>query len=207
MAKFAMIISKCSDLKSVKAFQKKYSEKNLKKNFKCESVFLFDRNVSSWDLFEHKFEIKERTFEKLSWTLLSADKDALLENLYEYVNYSTRKFFIFSDDAMQSMFSFDCLSDDVHVTAFELDQYSAEDLAEKLDDFSSIEYRVGQLNEAKDLYSSLSSIAEEFDLDILYRSAEDDVDEALNQAEEDFENLKSDIQRIINSSWTSEVMI
>jgi len=130
-----------------------------------------------------------------------------LENLYEYVNYSTRKFFIFSDDAMQSMFSFDCLSDDVHVTAFELDQYSAEDLAEKLDDFSSIEYRVGQLNEAKDLYSSLSSIAEEFDLDILYRSAEDDVDEALNQAEEDFENLKSDIQRIINSSWTSEVMI
>ena len=205
MAKFAMIISKRSDSKSVKAFHRKYSEKNLKKNFKCKSVALFDRNIDSWDVFEANFEINEETLEKLSWLLLSADKDALIE--YEYVNYSTRKFFIFSDDAMQSMFSFDCLSDDVYIAVFELDQDSAEELAEKLDDFSSVEQRVEQLNEAQDLHSSLSSIAEDCHLNIFYRSAEDEISEALSDAEQDFENLKSDIQGIINSSWNSEVMI
>lgn len=205
MAKFAMIISKCSDLKAVKAFQKKYSEKNIKKNFKCKEATVFDRNVNSWEDLEKNFKIKERTFEKLSWHLLFADKDALID--CEYVNYSTRKFFIFSDDVMQSMFSSEFFSDDVYVAAFELDQDSAEELAEKLDDFSSVENRIEQLNEAQDLYSSLSSIAEECDLNILYRSAEDEISEALRDAEQDFENLKSDIQGIINSSWNSEVMI
>ena len=205
MAKFAMIISKCSDLKAVKAFQKNYSEKNIKKNFKCKEATVFDRNVNSWEDLEKNFKIKERTFEKLSWHLLFADKDALID--CEYVNYSTRKFFIFSDDVMQSMFSSEFFSDDVYVAAFELDQDSAEELAEKLDDFSSVEHRVEQLNEAQDLYSSLSSIAEDCHLNIFYRSAEDEISEALSDAEQDFENLKSDIQGIINSSWNSEVMI
>jgi len=205
MAKFAMIISKCFDLKSVKAFQKKFSEKNLKKNFKCNSVTLFDRNVYSWDVLETNFKIKEETFEKLSWLLLSADKDALIE--YERVNYSTRKFFIFSDDAMNSLFSFDCLIGDVYVATFELDQNSADELVEKLDRVSDIEDKVRQLNEAQDLYSSLSNIANECQLNIFFRSAEDDIDEALHDAEEEFENLKSDIQSAINSSWTSEAMI
>ena len=205
MAKFAMIISKCTDSKSIKAFQKKFSEKNLKKNFKCDSVTLFDKNVNSWDLFETNFKIKEETFQKLSWLLLSADKDVLIE--YESVNYSTRKFFIFSDDAMQSIFNFDCLSDDVYIAAFELDQDSADELIEKLDDFSDVEYRVGQLNEAQDLYVSLSNIASECGLNIFYRNAENDVDEALIDAETDFENIKSNIQGMINSSWTTEVKI
>jgi hypothetical protein len=205
MAKFAMIISKNYDLKSVKAFQKKYSEKNLKKNFKCNSVTLFDRNVNSWDVFEANFEIKEKTFEKLSWLLLSADKDALIE--YEHVNYSTRKFFIFSDDAIQSIFSFDCLSDDVYISSFELDQDSADELTDKLDEFSDIEHRIEQLNEAQELYSSLTEIADECDLNILFSNAEDDIYEALHDAETEFENLKSEIQTIVNSSWTSEVMI
>ncbi len=205
MAKFVMVISKNYDLKSVKAFQKKYCEKNLKKNFKCDSVTLFDRNVNSWDVFKTKFKIKEQTFEKLSWLLLSADKDALIE--YEQVNYSTRKFFIFSDDAIQSMFSFDCLSDDVYIASFELDQESAEELADKLDEFSDIEHRIEQLNEAQELYSSLADIANECDLNILFRSAEDDIDEALHDTETEFENLKSEIQSIVNSSWTSEVKI
>jgi hypothetical protein len=203
MAKFAMIISKCSDSKSVKAFHKKYSEKNLKKNFKCDSVTLFDRNVKSWDVFETDFKINEYTFEKLSWLLLFADKDALIE--YEHVNYSTRKFFIFSDDAMQSMFNSDGASDDVYIATFELDQDSANELVEKLDSFSDIEYRVGQLNEAQDLHSSLANIAMECDLNILYGSAEDDINEALNDTEEEFENLKSEIQELINLSWVSEV--
>ena len=204
MAKFAMIISKCSESKSVKAFHKKYSEKNLKKNFKCNSVTLFDSNVESLNVFEADLKINEYTLEKLSWLLLFADKDALIE--YENINYSTRKFFIFSDDAMQSMFSFDCLSDDVYIAAFELDQDSADDLVEKLDSVSDVENRVGQLNEAQDLHSSLANIARECDLNILYRSAEDDIDEALNDAENDFENLKSEIQTFINSSWTSKVI-
>jgi len=205
MTKFAMIISKCTDSKSVKAFQKKYSEKNLKKNFKCKSVTLFDRSIDSWEILEANFGIKEETFEKLSWLLLSADKDALID--HDYVNYITRKFFIFSDDAVQSMFSFDRLSDDVYIAAFELDQDSAEVLVEKLDNFSDFEYRVGQLNEAQEFYSTLSSIANECELNIFSRNAEDDIDEALHDAEQDFENLKSDIQSIINSSWNSEVMI
>ena len=205
MTKFAMIISKCTDSKSVKAFQKKYSEKNLKKNFKCKSVTLFDRSIDSWEILEANFGIKEETFEKLSWLLLSADKDALID--HDYVNYITRKFFIFSDDAVQSMFSFDRLSDDVYIAAFELDQDSAEALVEKLDNFSDFEYRVGQLNEAQEFYSTLSSIANECELNIFSRNAEDDLDEALHDAEQDFENIKSDIQSIINSSWNSEVMI
>ncbi|MGV0960077.1 MAG: hypothetical protein ACOYB1_09575 [Limnohabitans sp.] len=141
MAKFAMIISKCSDAKSVKSFHKKFSEKNLKKNFKCNSVTLFDRNVNSWDVFEINFKIKEQVLEKLSWLLLSAHKDALIE--CAKVNYSTRKFFIFSDDAMQSTFSFDCLSDDVYIASFELNQDSAEEFIEKLDGVGDIEYRLG----------------------------------------------------------------
>jgi hypothetical protein len=205
MAKFAMIISKNYDLKSVKAFQKKYSEKNLKKNFKCNSITLFDRNVNSWDVFETNFKIKEETFEKLSWLLLSADKDTLIE--YEHVNFSTRKFFIFSNDAMQSILSFDYLSDDVYIVSFELNQDSAEEFIEKLDGVSDLEYRIGQLNEAQELYSSLENIADECNLNIFYRSAKDDIDEALHDAETDFENLKSEIQSIVNSSWTSEVVI
>jgi hypothetical protein len=205
MAKFAMVISKNYDLKSVKAFQKKYSEKNLKKNFKCNSVTLFDRNVNSWDVLETNFKIKEQTFEKLSWLLLSADKDALIE--YEHVNYSTRKFFIFSDEATHSMLSFDCLSDDVYIASFELDQDSAEEFIEKLDGVSDLEYRIGQLNEAQELYSSLADIANECNLNILFRSAEDVIDEALHDTETEFENMKSEIQSIVNSSWTSEVMI
>ena len=205
MAKFVMVISKNYDLKSVKAFEKKYSEKNLKKIYKCNSVTLFNRNMNSWDVFETNFKIKEQTFEKLSWLLLSADKDALIE--YEHVNYSTRKFFIFSDDAIQSSFSFDCLSDDVYIASFELDQDSAEELADKLDEFIGIEQRIEQLNEAQELYSSLAEIADECNLKILYSSAEDDIDEGLHDAESEFENLKSEIQSIVNSSWTSEVMI
>jgi hypothetical protein len=205
MAKFAMVISKNYDLKSVKVFQKKYSEKNLKKNFKINSVTFFDRNVNSWDAFENNFKIKERTFEKLSWLLLSASQDALIE--YEHVNYSTRKFFIFSDEATHSMLSFDCLSDDVYIASFELDQDSAEELADKLDELSDIEHRIEQLNEAQELYSSLADIADECDLNILLRSAEENIDEALHDAETEFENLKSEIQSIVNSSWTSEVMI
>ena len=205
MAKFAMVISKNYDLKSVKAFQKKYSEKNLKKNFKCNSITLFDRNVNSWDVFETNFKIKEETFEKLSWLLLSADKDTLIE--YEHVNFSTRKFFIFSNDAMQSILSFDYLSDDVYIVSFELNQDSAEEFIEKLDGVSDLEYRIGQLNEAQELYSSLENIADECNLNIFYRSAKDDIDEALHDAETDFENLKSEIQSIVNSSWTSEVVI
>ena len=205
MAKFAMVISKNYDLKSIKTFQKKYSERNLKKNFKCNSVTLFDRNVNSWDVLETNFKIKERTFEKLSWLLLSASKDALIE--YDQVNYSTRKFFIFSNEAIQSMFSFDCLSDDVYIASFELDQDSAEELANKLDEFSEIEHRIEQLNEAQELYSSLADIADECNLKILSRSADDDINEALHDAETEFEILKSEIQSIVNSSWTSEVMI
>ena len=204
MAKFAMIVSKCADLKSVKAFEKKYSEKNLKKIFKCKSVNLFNRNVNSWDLYEANFKLQERTFEKLSWLLLSADKDAIIE--YECVNYSTRKFFIFSDDAIQPILDSDCFSDDVYIATFELDQISAEVLIEKLDEISGFEYRIEQLNEARCLHSSLSDIAEEFNLNILYSSAEGDIDEALYDAETDFDNLKSEIQSIINSSWISCVM-
>ncbi|PVE08356.1 hypothetical protein [Limnohabitans sp. Rim28] len=205
MAKFAMVISKNIDLKSVKLFQKKYTEKNLKKNFKCNSVTLFDRNVNSWDVFEKKFKIKEETFEKLSWLLLSADKDTLIE--YEHVNFSTRKFFIFSNDAMQPILSFDCLSDDVYIASFELNQDSAEEFIEKLDGVSDIEYRIGQLNEAQELFDSLENIADECNLNIFYRSAKDDIDEALHDAETNFENLKSEIQSIVNSSWTSAVII
>lgn len=205
MAKFAMIISKLNDSKSIKAFHKKYSEKNLKKNFMCNSVILLDRNSKSWIDFDFELKIDEETFEKLSYLLLSADKDSLIE--YERVNYLTRKFYIFSDDAMQSMFSFYFLSDDVYISVFELNQDSAEDLAEKLDGISDLEYRVEQLNEAQDLHSSLAKIANACDLNILYRNAEDDIDEALHDAESECEQLKSDIQTIINSSWTSEVTI
>lgn len=205
MTKFAMIISKLNDAKSVKAFQKKYSEKNLKKNFKCNDVILLDRHGRAWGDFDFDLKIKENTFEKLSWLLTFADKDSLID--HEYVNYSTRKFFIFSDDAMQSMFSFDCLSDDVYISAFELDQNSAEDLVEKLDDISGVEYRVERLNEAQDVYNSLENIATECDLNIFCRTAEGDIDEALSDAESEFEKLKSDIQDIINSSWTSDAEI
>jgi hypothetical protein len=200
MAKFAMIVSKLNDSKSVKAFQKKYSEKNLKKNFKCNDVILLDRNGKSCGDFDFDLKIKENTFEKLSWLLTFADKDSLID--HEYVNYSTRKFFIFSDDALQSMFSFDCLSDDVYISAFELNQDSANDLVQKLDDISGIQYRVERLNEAQDVYSTLEDIANECDLNIFYRTAEDDIDEALSDAESELEQLKSDIKEIINSSWS-----
>jgi hypothetical protein len=200
MAKFAMIISKLNDSKSVKAFHKKYSEKNLKKNFMCDSVILLDRNGRSWSDFEFDLKINEKTFEKLSWLLPFADKDSLIG--YEHVNYSTRKFLIFSDDALQSMFGFDCLSDDVYISAFELNQDSANDLVQKLDDISGIQYRVERLNEAQDVYSTLEDIANECDLNIFYRTAEDDIDEALSDAESELEQLQSDIKEITNSSWS-----
>lgn len=203
MAKFAMIISKYPDIKSIKAFEKKYTEKNLKKNFKCNSVTLLDDNVNSWDALEANFNIKEQTFKKLSCLLHSVDMDALID--YGHVNYSTRKFFIFGDDVMQSEFSFDFLSDDVYISAFELDQNSADELAEKLDDFNGVEYRFGQLNEAQDLYNSLENISSECSLNIFRINAEDDLDDALNEAETEFENLKAHIQNIINSSWATEV--
>lgn len=199
MAKFAMVASKEYSSKNIKSFEKRFSEDALKKKFKCKNVISIKDFGRSFEEVENILKIKKRTLENLSALLWLAERDDLIEDFQG--NFSSRKYFIFTDDAEHTAFADDYLKDDVCIITFSLNQSQAEELIEMLEEINSTVNSIEKLNEAESLIDSIKEIEFDTDLDLIRTNAESEIFDKKYDLEELLENLRSDVHKIAMSSW------
>lgn len=195
MAKFLQVRSKILSDIETKAFEKRFSPAEMKKLFKCEFVFEFSpRNINECMVVA---DIPGKDLEKFASAFCCAETDKLgFED-----DYSMTSGYIFSDDAEITPISARLLSDDIRISAFELNKKEIVKLTNLLDQFEDKEFKISQLEDADQLWQSLREIEYDFRIDLVSSDGDNEIEGAIEDVRSEIQELASQANSYMSKKW------
>ena len=195
MTKFAFIRNKTL---TPRAFNTRYSVTKLLKQFKCKKLveLSYAKDLSKEDNFT---DINGGTLQSLSYDLHHA-RNEVLPNDHKYL-CDPKKLFMFSEDAADTAFILDTISDGVDILLFELNYSEINDLSEAFENISEAIDSLDTLEEVGNLIRQLGDYSNDLGIDILRSDAEDNVLKLEEEADEKKEEASTTIEYALLGGW------
>ena len=198
MAKFAAVQLRDNQEINKNAF-KRFTISELKNKIKCKEVLEVKYNKKSNAKLSKMTDIDEYKLNQLSGIMSSSNLDDMTEN--SYISKENTKIFIFSDDASSTALAFDVLNNNCMIKLFELNNEEITNFMHSIATIQSADDLISSLDEAKELCESLNRIESDVGLTLVYRSAEDEIEEKISDIESDVETSKETLEEIFEAKW------
>jgi len=198
MTKFAVVQLRDNHEVNKEAFSR-FTISKLKNRFKCKEVSELKYNKKSNAKLSEMTDIAEYKLNQLSEIMSSTNLDDMTKN--RYFPKENTKIFIFSDDASKTALAFDVLNDNCIIKLFELNNEELTNFMHSITVIQSADDLLSSLDEAKELCESLNIIEDDVGLTLVYRSAEDEIEEKISDIESDVETSKEVLDEIFEIKW------
>jgi hypothetical protein len=198
MAKFAAVQLRDNQEINKNAF-KRFTISELRNKIKCKEVLEVKYNKKSNAKLSKMTDIDEYKLNQLSGIMSSSNLDDMTEN--SYISKENTKIFIFSDDASSTALAFDVLNNNCMIKLFELNNEEITNFMHSIATIQSADDLISSLDEAKELCESLNRIESDVGLTLVYRSAEDEIEEKISDIESDVETSKETLEEIFEAKW------
>lgn len=200
MTKFAMInTTRALDKKQLNAFNNKFTATRIKKLLKCKEVIDFNELNYNAETLKSVTEINEDKFDNIVNELSDFNISSLTSNS----NYkiSNQRYFAFSNDAINTSFSFEIMTDDLKITFFEVNDDEVDSFIKNIEIIKSNNESIENLNEAKEVLESLQNYENDLNISLTRYGADDEIDNKTQELEEEVEEASDQIRDLC--SWAS----
>lgn len=199
MTKFAIISLKDNDSITKEYFEAKFTEKKLKKQFKCKEVIEIPLYALNLPSLSNKMDIEEYDLREFIFAIRSINFIDFRDNGYSKKNL--KKIFAFSDDALETTFAFDKLSDDIKIDLFELNNDNKDKFIEDILSIERSSEKIKLLVEAKDLCDSLSNVEGDLNMTFLYRNYDEEIEDEIDELESTIDTKINNIKIFSSKMW------
>jgi hypothetical protein len=178
---------------------KKITSSNLKKKLKCKKVIELKgfgyKNKNASEV----AEISEYKLSEMRNLLISTDLEDMTESRFNAEKNT--KIFIFSDDVKCSEIKFEGLEDKCVIKIFDLTTEDINNFTQSIKTIQTADDTISSLEEARELCESLKYLQSDLNLTLLYRRADEEIDEKLSDIEHDLESSKEFLEEIFATKW------